>query len=112
MHSYRNKFGELWLSQQKNFDHIFASVPVFDGTNKGDFSKWVERLEAACLQSGKTIYNEALGKVGVNVRMCLMGLPKNLMLLSIYRATVKLWKDADIGITREMHEDRNDFGSF
>ena len=34
------------LTQQRDFDHIFASIPINDGTNKEGFFEWVERLEA------------------------------------------------------------------
>ena len=34
---------------QRNFDHIFASIPIYDGSNREDFFPWLERLEAACL---------------------------------------------------------------
>ena len=36
-------------TQQRNFDHIFASIPIYDGSNIEEFFKWVERLEATCL---------------------------------------------------------------
>ena len=33
---------------QRNFDHIFASIPIYDGSNREDFFPWLECLEAAC----------------------------------------------------------------
>ena len=39
-------------NQQRNFDYIFLSIVTYDGTNREEFFKWVERLEAACLKSG------------------------------------------------------------
>ena len=38
-------------TQYRNFDHIFASIPTYDGQIKKFFLKWVERLDRACLQS-------------------------------------------------------------
>ena len=71
------------LTQQRNFDHIFASILIYDGMNKEGFFKWVERLEAACLQDGRGICTEALGKAGGDIRTCLMGLPVNLLWTSV-----------------------------
>ena len=53
-------------SQQRSFDHIL----IYDGTNKGRIFEWVERLEAACLQSKRDIDTAVLDKAGGNVRTC------------------------------------------
>ena len=44
---------------QRNFDHIFASIPIYDGSNREDFFPWLERLETACFYSGRNIKTEA-----------------------------------------------------
>ena len=62
-------------TQQRKFDHIFISIPIYDGTNREVFLEWVKRLEAACLQSGRDSCMEALGKAEGNVRTFLMELP-------------------------------------
>ena len=62
---------------QRNYDHILADIPTFDGTKKEDFFDWVERLEAVCVRSGRDIYTEALGKSSGDVLACLMGMPEN-----------------------------------
>ena len=47
---------ELTVSiYQRNFDHIFASIPIFDGSKKEDLFEWLERLETVCLQNGHNI---------------------------------------------------------
>ena len=33
---------------QRNFDHIFASTPIYDGSDREGFFPWLEHLEAAC----------------------------------------------------------------
>ena len=43
--------------QQRNFEHIFASILVFDGTKKDNSSEWSEKLEYACLQTDCDIFN-------------------------------------------------------
>ena len=37
---------------QHNFDHIFASIPIYDGSDREGFFPWLEHLEAACFYSG------------------------------------------------------------
>ena len=65
-------------TQQRNVDHIFASIPIYGGTKEG-FFEWIERLDAPCLQSRRDIHTEAQGKAGGNVRTCFMGLLVNLL---------------------------------
>ena len=33
---------------QGNFDHIFASIPLYDGSDREGFFPWLECLEVAC----------------------------------------------------------------
>ena len=33
---------------QQNFNHIFASIPIYDGSDRECFFPWLEHLEAAC----------------------------------------------------------------
>ena len=60
---------------QRNFDHIFASFPIYDGSNREDFFPWLECLEAACFYSGRNIKTEALGRSAGPVQNVIMGLP-------------------------------------
>ena len=50
------------LTYQCNFDHIFASIPIYDGSNREGFFPCLECLEAACFYSGRNIKTEALGR--------------------------------------------------
>ena len=43
------------LMYQCNFDHIFASIPIYDGSDREGFFPWLECLEAACFYSGRNI---------------------------------------------------------
>ena len=59
---------------QRNFNHIFASIRIYDGSDREDFFPWLECLEAACFYSGRNIKAEALGRSTgpiQNVRMAL-----------------------------------------
>ena len=67
---------------QRNFDHIFASIPVNDGSNREDFFPWLECLEAACFYSGRNIKTEALGRSAGPVQKCYHGITKCLLLES------------------------------
>ena len=60
---------------QRNFDHIFASIPIYDGSNREDFFPWLECLEAACFYSGRNIKTEALGRSAGPVQNVIMALP-------------------------------------
>ena len=33
---------------QRNFNHIFASISIYDGSDREGFFPWIECLEAAC----------------------------------------------------------------
>ena len=60
---------------QHNFDHIFASIPIYDGSNREGFFLWLERLEVACFYSGRNIKTEALGRSAGPVQNVIMALP-------------------------------------
>ena len=60
---------------QRNFYHIFTSIPVYDGSNREEFFPWLERLEAACFYSGRNIKTEALGRSAGPVQNVIMALP-------------------------------------
>ena len=60
---------------QCNFDHIFASIPIYDGSNREGFFPWLECLEAACFYSGRNIKTEALGRLAGPVQNVIMALP-------------------------------------
>ena len=64
-------------THQRNFDHIFASIPVYDGSNRDEFFLWIDRLEAACYYCGRDIKTEALGRSAGPVQNVIMALPHN-----------------------------------
>ena len=55
---------------QRNFDHIFASIPIYDGSDREGFFLWLICLEAACFYSGRNIKTEALGRSAGPVQKC------------------------------------------
>ena len=62
-------------SYQRNFNHIFASIPIYDRSDREGFFPWLECLEAACFYSGRNIKTEALGRSAGPVQNVIMALP-------------------------------------
>ena len=60
---------------QRNFDHIFDSIPIYDGSDQEGFFLWLEQLEAACFYSRRNIKTEALGRSSGPVQNIIMSLP-------------------------------------
>ena len=60
---------------QRNFDHIFASIPIYDGSDREGFFPWLEHLEAACFYSRRNVKTEALGRSAGPVQNVIMVLP-------------------------------------
>ena len=60
---------------QQNFDHIFASIPIYDGSDREGFFPWLECLEATCFYSGRNIKTEALGRLAGPIQNVVMALP-------------------------------------
>ena len=46
---------------QRNFDCIFASIPIYDRSDREGFFPWLECLEAACFYSRKEHENRSFG---------------------------------------------------
>ena len=64
-------------THQRNYDHIFASISVYDGSNRDDFFPWLDHLEAACYYCGRDIKTEALGRSAGPVQNVIMALSHN-----------------------------------
>ena len=60
---------------QHNFEHIFISIPIYDGSDREGFFLWLECLEAACFYIGRNIKTEALGRLAGPVQNVIMALP-------------------------------------
>ena len=76
MQAYTGALHQLATSSyQRNFDHIFASIPIYDGSDREGFFPWLECLEAACFYSGRNVKTEALGRSTGLVQNVIMALP-------------------------------------
>ena len=60
---------------QRNFDNIFASIPIYYGSDRRGFFPWLKCLEAACFYSGRNIKTEAFGRSAGPVQIVIMALP-------------------------------------
>ena len=60
---------------QRNFNHIFASIPIYAGSDREGFFPWLEGLETECFYSGRNIKTEALGRSTGPVQNVIMALP-------------------------------------
>ena len=60
---------------QRNFDHIFASIPIYDGSDREGFFPWLECFEAACFYKGRNMKTEALGRSAGPFQNVIMALP-------------------------------------
>ena len=59
---------------QRKFNHIFASILIYDGSDMEGFFPWLEHLEAACFYSGRNMKTEALGRSAGPVQNVIMEL--------------------------------------
>ena len=62
-------------SYQRNFNHIFASIPTYDRSDREGFFPWLECLKAACFYSRGNVKSEALGRSAGPVQNVIMALP-------------------------------------
>ena len=76
MQAYTGALQQLATSTyQRNFDHIFACIPIYDGSDREGFFPWLECLEVACFYRGRNIKTEALGRSTGPVQNVIMALP-------------------------------------
>ena len=75
MQAHRGVLQQLATSMhQCNCDHIFASIPIYDGSDREGFFPRLECLEAACFYSTRNIKTEALGRSAGPVQNVIMAL--------------------------------------
>ena len=62
---------------QSSYDSIFASIPVYDGSDTKEFWSWLHRIEAACSYTKRNPQLEAMGKSTGKVLSTIMSIPQN-----------------------------------
>ena len=85
------------LTHQRNYDHIFGSIPIYDGSNREELFPWLDQLEAACYYCGRDIKTKALGRSAGPVQNVIMALPHNKSWSSI-REELKRWFSDQISL--------------
>ena len=46
---------------QMKFDHMFASLPIYDGTDPDTFDDWLYQIESLCEMSHRDVRIELMG---------------------------------------------------
>ena len=62
-------------SAKRAYDHMFAAIPIFDGTKPEMFSDWLESIETLCEESGRDIRTEVMGRSGPIIQRILKSIP-------------------------------------
>ena len=58
---------------QMKFDHMFAGVPIYDGTDPDTFDDW--KIESLCEMSHRDVRIELMGWVGAQVKHIIRSIP-------------------------------------
>ena len=62
------------VNYQMKFDHMFTSVPIYDGTDPGSFDDWLSQIESLCEISQRDVRVELMGRASAHVRHIIMSL--------------------------------------
>ncbi|MCG8626105.1 MAG: hypothetical protein MJE68_29420, partial [Proteobacteria bacterium] len=65
------------ITAKRTYDHMFAAIPIFDGTEPELFGDWIESIETLCEESGRDIRTEVMGRAGPVVQRILKSIPIN-----------------------------------
>ena len=63
---------------QMKFDHMFASVPMYDGTDPDTFDDWLYQIESLCEMSHRDIRIKLMGRASVQVKRIIRSIPLNI----------------------------------
>ena len=60
---------------QMKFDHMFAGVPMYDGTDPDSFDDWLYQIESLCEVSHRDVRVELMGRASTQVKRIIRSLP-------------------------------------
>ena len=60
---------------QMKFDHMFAGVPMYDGTDPDSFDDWLYQIESLCEVSHRDVRVELMGQASAQVKQIIRSLP-------------------------------------
>ena len=63
------------VNYRMKFDHMFASVPIYDGTEPYSFNDWLYQIESLCEKSQRDVRVELMGRASAHVKCILRSLP-------------------------------------
>ena len=60
---------------QMKFDHMFARVPIYDGTDPDTFDDWLYQIESLCEMSHRDVRIELMGWASAQVKHIIRSIP-------------------------------------
>ena len=60
---------------QMKYDHMFAGVPMYDGTDPDTFDDWLYQIESLCELSRRDVRVELMGRASAHVKRIIRSLP-------------------------------------
>ena len=60
---------------QMKFDHMFAGVPIYDGTDPDTFDVWLYQIESLCEMSHRDVRIELMGWASPKVKGIIRSIP-------------------------------------
>ena len=63
---------------QMKYDHMFAGVPMYDGTNPDSFDDWLYQIESLCKLSCRDVRVELMGRASTQVKRIIRSLPMDI----------------------------------
>ena len=53
---------------QMKYDHMFAGVPMYDGTDPDTYDDWLYQIESLCKLSRRDVWVELMGRASAQVK--------------------------------------------
>ena len=63
------------VNYQMKFDHMFSSVPIYDGTDPDSFDDWLYQIESLCELSQRDVRIKLMGRASAHVKHLIRSLP-------------------------------------
>ena len=63
------------VNYQMKFDHMFASGPIYDGTDPDSFDDWLYQIESLCELSQRDVRTELMSRASSHVKHLIRSLP-------------------------------------
>ena len=63
---------------QMKYDHMFAGVPMYDGTDPDTFDDWLYQIESLCELSHRDVWVELMGRASAQVKRIIRSLPMDI----------------------------------